>query len=89
MSSRIFPDPYPLSEESLALVARLRAAPFKADTTSVQDLRDNFERFAAGFRDVPASTRFEPVAGAGVELEWAIAEGAADDAVVLYLHGGG
>lgn len=89
MSERVFPDPYPASEEMLALIARLRAAPFKADTKTVPELRENFERFASGFSDVPAGTRFEPVPDAGVEMEWAIAEGAAADTVVLYLHGGG
>jgi epsilon-lactone hydrolase len=82
-------DPYPPSEEMLAVIAQLRAAPFKADTRTVQQLRDGFETFAAGFADIPESTRFEAVEGAPVGMEWAIAEGAVDDAVILYLHGGG
>jgi epsilon-lactone hydrolase len=89
MSERQFPDPYPVSEQLLALVRRLRAAPFNADTKSVPELRENFEQFAAGFADIPASTRFEAVEDAGVDMEWAIAENAFDDAVVLYFHGGG
>ncbi|MGM7678617.1 alpha/beta hydrolase [Microbacterium sp. A94] len=89
MSDRVFPDPYPASKEMLALIARLRAAPFKADTKTVPELRENFERFASGFSDIPASTRFESVDGVGVEMEWAIAENASADAAVLYLHGGG
>ncbi|MGM7669235.1 alpha/beta hydrolase [Microbacterium sp. A93] len=89
MSDRVFPDPYPASEELHALVARLRAAPFKADTKTVTELRENFERFASGFRDIPSSTRFEPVDDAEVQLEWTIATGASSDFVVLYFHGGG
>jgi len=89
MSERVFPDPYPVSEEMLSLIARLRAAPFKADTKTVPELRENFERFASGFSDVPSSTRFEPVTDAGVEMEWAIAKGSSPDAAVMYFHGGG
>jgi monoterpene epsilon-lactone hydrolase len=89
MSHRVFPDPYPRSDEIVALIERMRAAPFNADTTTIDDLRSNFERFAASFSDVPDLTRFEPVPDAGVELEWSIAANAVDDAAVLYLHGGG
>lgn len=89
MSGHDYADPYPVSPEFQALVDRLRAAPFKADTTTLDDLRANFERFAASFHDIPASVTFEPVEGAGVELEWAIAEGATRDAAVVYFHGGG
>lgn len=89
MSDRVFPDPYPASEEILALAARLRAAPFKADTKTVPELRENFERFASSFHDIPSSTRFQPIDDAEVSMEWAIAEGASTDSVILYFHGGG
>lgn len=89
MNERQFPDPYPVSAELRALVDRLRAAPFKADTKTVPELRENFEKFASGFTAIPSSARFEPVEDTGVEMEWAIAEGASDDAAIVYFHGGG
>lgn len=76
------------SPEFGELVAQLRARPFKADTTPVPDLRAGFERFAASLADPPAVAT-EGVDAGGVPAEWARATGAAPDAAVLYLHGGG
>ena len=89
MSERQFPDPYPASDQLQDLVNQLRATPFQADTKPVSELRANFERFAAGFADIPATTRFEAVENTGVDMEWVIAQNASDEAVVLYFHGGG
>lgn len=89
MTHREFADPYPMSSEMTELIARLRSRPFNADTTPLADLRANFERFAAAYQAVPESTRFESVTDAGVDAEWAIAEGADDSTVLVYFHGGG
>lgn len=89
MNDHTFPDPYPVSDELRALVGRLRAQPFHADTKTVPELREHYEQFTTGFADIPASVRFEPVENAPVEMEWTIAAGAVSDAAVLYFHGGG
>ena len=38
---------------------------------------------------VPADVSVEPVSAGGVRAEWISTPGAADDAAILYLHGGG
>ncbi|WP_216892807.1 alpha/beta hydrolase [Nocardia alni] len=79
---------YEVSPEFAELVGQLRAAPFRADTTAVSDLRANFEKFAATFYD-PPPVEFVPDNADGVEVEWAYTPGCDRSRVVLYLHGGG
>jgi epsilon-lactone hydrolase len=83
------PDPFATSAEFDELVGALRSVPFKADTTTVADLRANWERFAAGFHAVPETVTFESADADGVPVEWTVEAGADRGAVVIYLHGGG
>lgn len=39
--------------------------------------------------EAPAGVTCTPVEAAGVSAEWSVAEGAAEDKVILYVHGGG
>ncbi|MFJ6263071.1 alpha/beta hydrolase [Rhodococcus erythropolis] len=77
-----------VSPEFVDLVGRLRQAPFRADTTTVPELRANFEKFAASFYDPPA-VEFVADNANGVDVEWARTPGCDRSRVVLYLHGGG
>lgn len=79
---------FEVSPEFTELVERLRQAPFRADTTTVPELRENFEKFAASFFDPPAA-EFVPDNANGVDVEWTRAPGCDHSRVVLYLHGGG
>jgi acetyl esterase/lipase len=54
---------------------------------TLQERRDLYEEGSKG-APPPDDLRFEPVDAAGVSCEWAVAPGATDDRVVLYLHGG-
>lgn len=76
------------SPEFHALVERLRARPFDADTRPVPDLREGFEKFAADFADPPAVDR-EAVDAGGVYAEWSRPRETRTGGVLVYLHGGG
>ncbi|MDT7706237.1 MAG: epsilon-lactone hydrolase [Pseudonocardiales bacterium] len=76
------------SPEFRALLEQLRARPFAADVTPVPELREGFERFAAGFAD-PPKVDLETVDANGVSCEWARPPGGDTRGAVLYLHGGG
>ena len=89
MSHASGPDPAATSPEFDALLTRLFASPFDADTTPVEVLRANFERFAAGFADIPPGTEFVSGELGGVPVEWVTAPGSGKDSVVVLLHGGG
>lgn len=76
------------SIEFTELVDRLRSAPFRADTITVPELRENFERFAASFYD-PPPVEFVADNVSDVPVEWSFAPGCDRSRVVMYLHGGG
>ncbi|MFC9839635.1 alpha/beta hydrolase [Rhodococcus sp. NPDC127530] len=79
---------YEVSPEFTELVGRLRRSPFRADTTTVPELRANFEKFAASFYN-PPTAEFVPDSANGVDVEWVRTPGCDRSRVVLYLHGGG
>jgi acetyl esterase/lipase len=54
----------------------------------IDDFRKRFEDFSAQFL-VSKDAKSTPVNAGGVAAEWVSAPGAADDRVILYLHGGG
>lgn len=78
-----------LSEKSkqlrLWLTKTLKNAPPPA---SIQQARAIVE-FGASRAVLPAGTRVEPVTAGAVQAEWVRAENAAEDLVIMYLHGGG
>lgn len=55
---------------------------------TLSEQRENFENIVAVFPPAEDATS-EPVEADGVPAEWVTVEGAADDRVVCYLHGGG
>lgn len=55
---------------------------------SIQEFRATFDGMGAAF-PVASDVKCTPVSAGGVPAEWIVAPGAADDKVVLYLHGGG
>lgn len=55
---------------------------------SIQDFRATFDQMGAAF-PIAADVKCTPVDAGGVPAEWIVAPGAADNTVVLYLHGGG
>ncbi|MGH7960204.1 MAG: alpha/beta hydrolase [Candidatus Binatia bacterium] len=55
---------------------------------SIQEFRATFDNMGAAF-PVGPDVKCTPVDAGGVPAEWIVAPGAADDKVVLYLHGGG
>src|SRR5260370_12553890 len=59
--------------------------PAKPDTT-VGQMRAAMEKIA---ERVAKDVTCEPLTAGGVPAEWIVAPGAADDRVILYLHGGG
>ena len=63
----------------------------KADTqafTTVEEFRVWYEQFTGQF-ELPEDAVFEQVGAGGVSAEWVSVPGAAEDRVVMYLHGGG
>jgi epsilon-lactone hydrolase len=89
MNHEASPDAAMTSPEFDELLARLFASPFNADTTPIEVLRANFERFAASFTAIPVGTEFKPDVLNGVPVEWVRAPGSGADSVIVYLHGGG
>jgi acetyl esterase/lipase len=84
-------EPHPTqahSPEFEELLATLQARPFEADVKPVAELREGFERFAAGFAD-PPKVDTETVDANGVSCEWARPPGVEPRGAVVWLHGGG
>ncbi len=75
------------SAELENLVAMLRANQPNQEPT-VEEMRAGIEMLAGVFPLAP-DVRTEPVSIGAVPAEWVVASGAADDRIVLYLHGGG
>ena len=76
------------SEQLQAIIQQLRSQPIATPGTSMQEIRAPFEQLAE-MTPVPDDIRREPVTANGVAAEWVVAPGAAEDRVILYLHGGG
>ena len=76
-----------MSKEQLAtIVEMLRSQPLMQP--SVEEMRAHLELMGQGFPVAP-DVRCERVSAGGVPAEWVAAPGAAQDRVILYLHGGG
>jgi epsilon-lactone hydrolase len=75
------------SAEHQALVEILRNQPVLEGAT-ILDKRSGMESMAGG-APLPDGTTVQVVDAGGVAAEWVAVDGAGDDAVVLYLHGGG
>ncbi len=76
------------SQELQSIIALLRSRPAAGPGTTPEELRAGFEQMAAMF-PLPPDVRVERADIAGVPCEWLTPPGAAEDAVLLYLHGGG
>jgi monoterpene epsilon-lactone hydrolase len=75
------------SPEHQALVDILRNQPV-LDGATIQDKRAGMEAMAGG-APLPEGSVVQPVDAGGVPAEWVSVEGSSQDAVLLYLHGGG
>jgi monoterpene epsilon-lactone hydrolase len=75
------------SEQLQTLIEMLRSRPALAGM-SIEEQRANFEEMAS-LSPVPPDLHREPVDAGGVPAEWIAVPGAAEDRVILYLHGGG
>jgi len=76
------------SPQLATLIQMMRSRPpAPADATPAQ-MREGFEALAA-MMPTPPDVRRETVSAGGVPAEWVTAPGAADERVILYLHGGG
>jgi acetyl esterase/lipase len=75
------------SDQLKIVVDMLRNAPAVAGA-DVLAMRKNMEA-AVGAIPRPADVSFTPVDANGVRAEWTVAEGARDDVVIVYFHGGG
>jgi acetyl esterase/lipase len=73
------------SEQLKTIIDMLRANPLQGD---LAQMRENMERGSLA-TPVPSDVKFEAVRAGGVPAEWAIAPGARDDRVLVYVHGGG
>jgi len=73
------------SEQLTTIIDMLRANPLQGD---LAQMRENMERGSLA-TPVPSDVKFEAVSAGGVPAEWAIAPGARDDRVLVYVHGGG
>ncbi|MBV8957830.1 MAG: alpha/beta hydrolase [Actinobacteria bacterium] len=75
------------SDELVSVIEILRAQPV-ADGVTVEEMRSGMEALI-GNAPLPEGASIEDVDVDGVPGAWVTADGAADDKVVLYLHGGG
>lgn len=76
-----------MSEEMDAVLALLAAAPSN-DGEPVEKRREDMDALA-GASPLAEGTVVEPVSANGVPAEWLRPPGVAEDAALLYLHGGG
>jgi acetyl esterase/lipase len=74
------------SEQLQTIVEMLKSAPIAGET--VQEMRAGMEAGAAA-TPTPENVTFTPVDAGGVPAEWNDADGARQDHVVVYYHGGG
>jgi acetyl esterase/lipase len=77
-----------MASQQLETVIQTLRSMLENQPASIEEFRTTFENMASSMR-VAEDVRCEPVNAGGVPAEWIVAPGAADDRVVLYLHGGG
>lgn len=75
------------SEQLTMIVQLLRSRP-RPDEFDVARLRQGLEALVSG-NPVPDGVACTPIVVGDVPCEWIVADGARDDGVLLYLHGGG
>jgi acetyl esterase/lipase len=75
------------SQQLQTVIQTLKSMTENAPAT-IQDLRSSFEQMASQSQ-IADDIKCEPVDAGGVPAEWVVAPGAANDRVLLYLHGGG
>ncbi len=73
------------SEELAKVIAMIKSVP-RDPTASVERMRGAMEKVS---EHVARDVKCEAVSAGGVPAEWIVPPGAADDRVILYLHGGG
>jgi epsilon-lactone hydrolase len=73
------------SEELAKVIAMIKSVP-RDPTASVERMRGAMEKVS---ERVARDVKCEPVSAGGVPAEWIVPPEAADDRVILYLHGGG
>jgi epsilon-lactone hydrolase len=73
------------SAELAKVLAMIKSMP-RDPTASVERMRGAMEKVS---EHVARDVKCEPVSAGGVPAEWIVPPGAADDRVILYLHGGG
>jgi epsilon-lactone hydrolase len=74
------------SEQLNKVLEIIRSVPAAKPDTTVGQMRGAMEKVA---ERVAKDVACEPVTAGGVPAEWIVAPGAAQDRVILYLHGGG
>ncbi len=74
------------SEQLNKVLEIIRSVPAAKPDTTVRQMRGAMEKVA---ERVAQDVTCEPVTAGGVPAEWIAAPGAAQDRVILYLHGGG
>jgi acetyl esterase/lipase len=74
------------SQEFHAVLEQLRARPIAPEEAGIEEIRAGFEAMA---QPIPDDVTVESVDASGVPAEWVVPPGAAEDRVILYLHGGG
>ena len=74
------------SEQLNKVLEIIRSVPAAKPDTTVGQMRGAMEKVA---ERVAKDVTCEPVTAGGVPAEWIVAPGAAQDRVILYLHGGG
>jgi len=77
-----------MASEQLKAVLDLLQTTAVVAGTDIFEMRANMEA-ASGVVPVPEGVTFTPVEANGVPAEWADAEGARQDAAIVYVHGGG
>lgn len=74
------------SQQLQKVLEIIRSVPPAKPDTTVGQMRGAMEKVA---ERVPPDVKCEKVEAGGVPAEWIVAPGAAEDRVILYLHGGG
>ncbi len=77
-----------MSKEQIAAIAQMLAAGRPEGEPTVEEMRAGMEAMTGVF-PVPEGAAIEPGSLGGVAGEWQSAEGAGDNGVLLYFHGGG
>jgi acetyl esterase/lipase len=75
-----------MASEQLNKVLELIKSQPRNPNATVGQMRGGMEKVS---ERVAADVKCEPVSAGGIKAEWIVAPGAADDRVILYLHGGG